>query len=311
MENHNYPLPSASELVLWNSGNFPEGPRKQEIKKIIENDAFIQAAVSGLTIDPSMEYLPPFITPPTSQGGSFKNHFLGWGLGLSTGLILGLLVYWWYIPATNQPVPTQPSTLNETAPLTTQPGSSERKKTLPLSNHSTAQNREVLLPATEQQNQESPEHISSLPEKKLNTQQNQSWTPPVLTIEIEGQKVYPYYERTTSKSGFDLDELHTQAAFENHEQQNQQKNRNSTVGYLNFLEETIRLFNQGRWSESAAACDMILKSFPNDLNALYYMGRCLFQQGDQEKARAYFNKVQAHELPFFQKESAEYLRIIR
>jgi hypothetical protein len=309
MENHNYPLPSATELVLWNTGNFPEGPRKQEIKKLIETDTFIQAAVSGLALDPSMEHLPHLVDAPTKESGSFKNHFLGWGLGLSIGLLLGLLVYWWSTPETNNQVPITSSTMNETNPVTTLPEPSEKKEVLPPSNHSAVQNIELLPPTVNQQNHESPEHISPLPEKKLNTQQNQSWTPPVQTIQIEGQKVYPYYERTTTKSEFDLDELHTQAAFENHEQQNQQKNRNSTVGYLNFLEETIRLFNQGRWTESAAACDMILKSFPNDLNALYYKGQCLYYQGNKQKAAQYFVKVQEHEISVFSKEANVYLTL--
>jgi len=76
----------------------------------------------------------------------------------------------------------------------------------------------------------------------------------------------------TSKSTFDLED-----AF-------------SKISYHDFLSETALIMSRGNWSESQRRLEIILKNFPDDLNAQFYMAYTLYNRSSYEASLRYLDQ---------------------
>jgi tetratricopeptide (TPR) repeat protein len=68
-----------------------------------------------------------------------------------------------------------------------------------------------------------------------------------------------------------------------------------------FRDEASRLFDKGAFDELIKYCEDKLKSKPNHSNALWYVAKAYYQQGEYGKAKEYFDKLATSE-PSWEKE---------
>ncbi len=61
------------------------------------------------------------------------------------------------------------------------------------------------------------------------------------------------------------------------------------VPYMEYINKTMRTFEQSRYKKSLARLETILATYPDDVNANFYAGICLYNLGEYETAIFNFN----------------------
>lgn len=288
--------PTSQELFLFSSGQLAQTTRESEIKQWLKENPFGQEAIEGLALDPHCQGLktPSFLEKPSPKKGSHKFHFLGWGLGLGFGALMALLLF-------NQPdklslksnVIQQESTQKETI--------KEKIDTVQIKNQqsrpSTASHQEqsTALPAkTEYISENSPgplvikgrdivrpiNHVSQLGLASGNNGYLKMSNP---CIEILGYRVYPYKERAV-KEEINLPGLPANEGVRGYF-------ISDRVPYLTAIEKAIGHYQEKNSDICIFICEDILLQYPNDINALYLIGRCLYEEGQIEQSKTYFQKT--------------------
>jgi len=93
---------------------------------------------------------------------------------------------------------------------------------------------------------------------------------------IQDLKVLDYrYYRTKEKSGRSSLLTGTPASLESSPADISVKEQ-LEISYLNYLSTTLADFNEGEYKAALLGFDEILKSYPDDVNALFYSALCLF-----------------------------------
>lgn len=64
----------------------------------------------------------------------------------------------------------------------------------------------------------------------------------------------------------------------------------SKISYHDFLSETALIMSRGNWSESQHRFEIILKNFPDDLNAQFYMAYTLYNRSSYEASLQYLGQ---------------------
>jgi Tetratricopeptide repeat len=107
---------------------------------------------------------------------------------------------------------------------------------------------------------------------------------------------------------FSLDSLHTSPSLENEfDKGDPMKGEISqSVPYITYLERCINEYSMGEHKRAAEQFDLILKQYPNDLNAQFYGGMSYFQIGEYDKAISLFDKSLKNVFKIFREESEFY-----
>jgi len=314
MENLNHPLPSKEEIILWNAGNFPAGERKNQIAFLLENDPFIANAFEGAALDKDFNHLPPTVKIPI-ENGSFKNHFLGWGIGLVAGALMGIGVFLSSSETSkNADVQENVSISSQQEKKTTstpEEGPTQNDHLEPKKENNISKEKELQSKKNLGDNNSTPtqEIILSKEANTLLAANPSSLKPVVKTITVSDQKVYPYQERIASESTFNWENVHVNAEFENKNEQERNLEKNRQLSYIKYLEQALEAFNLGQWQQASDMFDVILSHYPDDVNALYFKGQTLFNQGNKTQAKQYFTLVQEHTIHVFEKEAKEFIRL--
>lgn len=74
---------------------------------------------------------------------------------------------------------------------------------------------------------------------------------------------------------------------------------NKTVSYKEFLKESLYYLKQKNYTLAIQHFNTILRHYPNDANAEFYLGYALFNQGNYESAIPYFNEAMNNGFDFF------------
>lgn len=269
--------------------------RESEIKQWLEENPFGQEAMEGLALDPHCQGLktPTFLEKPSPKKGSHKFHFLGWGLGLGLGALLALLLI-------NQPekLSLKSNTIQQNVP---------QEETIKEKINTTQINHQPSKPSIHQQQSKTlPTNAETVTEAgdgpvvikgrdivrfnpvsqhggaggspgngyiKLNNP----------CIEILGYSVYPYKERAV-KEEINLPGLPANEGVRGYFIAER-------VPYLKAIEKAIEHYQDKNHEICIFICEDILLQYPNDINALYLIGRCLFEVGLIEQSRTYFLKT--------------------
>ena len=75
------------------------------------------------------------------------------------------------------------------------------------------------------------------------------------------------------------------------------------IAYFDFLTETMRFFNKGMIDLATENFDLILETFPDDVNALFYSGLCALENKDFRKSISFFESVRIHNFTNFREEA--------
>ncbi len=309
MENHNYKLPTAEEMILWSTGTFPDGERKNQIAFLVQHDSFIACAMEGVEYDTQLSALPK-ITSAFPKRSAFKKHFIGWCIGILFGATLGVSSYYFLSSSSKRDVVAveQKTHQNE----------SKEKHKAPPKNPTTTLSSPSIAPHSEKPTQSNPSNANSMGDESnfipsiapnpLPRNQSTPLKPLIKTIVLANQKVYPYTERNAGKDSFKLEESHISAAFESKFDQQQNPTNTKQMAYLDYLTDALVEFNQQNWKISSEMMDLILAEYPEDVNALYFKAQICFFQGNPSIALEYFEKVLQHPIHVFEKEAKEFKR---
>jgi len=287
--------PTSHELFLFSSGQMAQTTRESEIKQWLEENPFGQEALEGLAMDPHCQGLktPSFLEKPSPKKGNYKFHFLGWGLGLGFGALLALLLI-------NQPkeLTLKSNTIQQNAiqeerikekidtaqikhpqsKTSTSSPNEQQKKALPTKTETASEfnpgpvvikGRDIVRfnPASQHGGARGSGYI------KLNNP----------CIEILGYSVYPYKERVV-KEEINLPGLPANEGVRGYFIAER-------VPYLKAIETAIENYKEKNPEICIFICEDILLQYPNDINALYLIGRCLYEDGLIEQSRTYFQKT--------------------
>ena len=83
--------------------------------------------------------------------------------------------------------------------------------------------------------------------------------------------------------------------------------RVTEIPYIEYLEKTMSLFSKGNYKKALSRFEIILESYPKDINANFYGGLCYFNLGEFEKAIQTFETSFESEFSNFNEESEWYL----
>ncbi len=75
------------------------------------------------------------------------------------------------------------------------------------------------------------------------------------------------------------------------------------VSYFLFLSETMNYFNKGMIDLASENFDLILETFPEDVNALFYGGLCALEKKDFQKSITCFESVRINNFTNFREEA--------
>lgn len=79
------------------------------------------------------------------------------------------------------------------------------------------------------------------------------------------------------------------------------------VPYIDYLEKSMEIFSRGNNKKALARFEEILRSYPDDLNALFYAGLCYFNLGEYDKSLAVMNSCYESKYANFREESHWYM----
>lgn len=75
------------------------------------------------------------------------------------------------------------------------------------------------------------------------------------------------------------------------------------IPYIDYIDKTTRLFSRNSFKKALDRCETILKTYPDDVNALFYGGICLYNLKEYNKAIEYFSKVRSNDFSNFDEEA--------
>lgn len=78
------------------------------------------------------------------------------------------------------------------------------------------------------------------------------------------------------------------------------------VSYTEFLEETMLAFSKNNYKEALKGFKIILKHYPDDVNAHFYGGLCYYNLGKMDKAETYFLLAEKNGINTFDEEAKFY-----
>jgi tetratricopeptide (TPR) repeat protein len=79
------------------------------------------------------------------------------------------------------------------------------------------------------------------------------------------------------------------------------------IPYIEYIEKTMSLFSKGNYKKALSRYELILDSYPTDINANFYGGLSYFNLGEFEKSIQTFERCLNSEFNNFNEEAEWYL----
>lgn len=79
------------------------------------------------------------------------------------------------------------------------------------------------------------------------------------------------------------------------------------IPYIEYIDKTMAIFAKGNFKKALSRFEVVLKTYPTDLNANFYGGLCYFNLGEYAKAIETFEKCLNSEFNNFNEEAEWYL----
>ena len=79
--------------------------------------------------------------------------------------------------------------------------------------------------------------------------------------------------------------------------------RDVEIPYIDYIDKTTRLFSRNNFKKALDRCETIIKTYPDDINALFYGGICLYNLKEYSKAIEYFSRVRNTDFSNFDEEA--------
>ncbi len=79
--------------------------------------------------------------------------------------------------------------------------------------------------------------------------------------------------------------------------------RDAEIPYIEYIDKTTRLFSRNNFKKALDRCETILKTYPDDVNALFYGGICLYNLKEYSTAIEYFSRVRNTDFSNFDEEA--------
>ena len=83
--------------------------------------------------------------------------------------------------------------------------------------------------------------------------------------------------------------------------------RKVDIPYYDYIDKTMYLLNKGNLKKALNRFDVILKTYDDDINALFYSGFVFYNLGEYEEATGFFNKALRSDIANFDDEAYWYL----
>jgi TolA-binding protein len=308
------PQQDFDQIKLYLSGAMTAAEQHAFEVRMLE-DPFLQDAVEGYAENPDWNWTETVVKKPVN----FK-----WITLLTAGVLgVAVLVYFQFSekqnPAENQ------------IPLVVQP----QQAAVDAESPATIQIEEIRSSDSSVSimiSQAAPTELNSTPEKFVKELDPETWKPiasieakkpgsvPVPSVKtpqpevsntnqriyhIKDYKVFDYrgIRLAIEKPAISLGGTPASGAMDADPEPAQQEQK---VNYVNYLEQSISLFSQGDYSLALQYFEQIIKTYPDDLNALFYGALCDYYQGDYSGAINKFQRVSTHSVQLFSDESAWY-----
>lgn len=81
------------------------------------------------------------------------------------------------------------------------------------------------------------------------------------------------------------------------------------IPYIDYIEKTMRVFGKADYKKTLTRTEIILQTYPDDINALFYSGLCQYNLGQYDAAMDRFYKVLNHNYSNFNEEAEWYLAL--
>jgi tetratricopeptide (TPR) repeat protein len=82
--------------------------------------------------------------------------------------------------------------------------------------------------------------------------------------------------------------------------------KNVDVPYIDYLEKSMEIFSRGNNKKALARFEEIIKTYPDDINALFYAGLCFYNLREFDQAIASFEKCGDSKYTNFNEETEWY-----
>lgn len=79
------------------------------------------------------------------------------------------------------------------------------------------------------------------------------------------------------------------------------------IEYMEYLSKTLHYFDQQNYKQTLTRCNIILSQYPNDVNAQFYKGICLYNFGEYQESIPLFKQCLINPYTNFDQESLWYL----
>jgi len=300
-------------LSEYYSDNISES-KKREIDELANSDSFLKEAIEGFDEFPeALSAIPEF---------NIKKPFLKkWGgiISIVSVLIVGTITILYFTPTTTSQPTTTVSKTNTKIEIPKNKIQAEsvimdnqiEEKSIPTSIQNSVKKEETQL-STKPTNKETIREQIELPKIELNPIQFQAKID--YTVRKAKTKAIGYFgflavdysliynntiETPTHFSGTDA----SKASYEDKSTLLDNGVTTNIYTYKDYLKQTCYLMRERNFSLAISNLKTILKEFPRDANAEFYLGYCYFELKNYQKAIAYFDLANTNAFDFFSEDA--------
>lgn len=317
-------FPSKSTLQAYVNGELsPE--QSHEIERLALQDPLLQDAIDGLESREAWDVVDRVdASLPQASGWSASS-------GLWIVFAMGLVAMTYFVlRPTDEPAPAKTQEV-QTATVEISEPVSENPKAIVTSNYSDssiafttveethkhiAKAKEAFTQITTIKSKlELPENLHEIPIEDI-VEEDLDLTPKERNrisgnaiYHIESYKVVDY--RELRKSALTVSSLVHEgglsAAYESEADRENEEPSTKDVAYVDYLEGAMKNFAKGKFRKAAEMYDIILETYPDDTNAIFYGGMCAYYQRKYDQAITHFETEVSGNLLTFEQETEYYL----
>lgn len=317
-------FPSKSTLRAYVKGELSPDQR-HEIERLALEDPFLQDAIDGLESDEAWDVVDKVDASVLKSSGWSASSSL-W-VAFAMGAVA---VIYFVLRPTDEPTPAKIVEVH-TAPIEVSESISETPKAIVTSNYSDssiafttveethkhiAKAKEAFTQITAVESKlELPENLHKIDIEDI-VEEDVDLTPKERTrisgnaiYHIESYKVVDY--RELRKSALTVSSLIHEgglsAAYESADDRKNEEPSTKDVAYVDYLESAMKKFAKGKYRKAAEMYAVILETYPDDANAVFYGGMCAYYQRKYDRALDYFETEVPANLVTFEQETEYYL----
>ncbi len=302
-----------NELLSAYYENSLSPTEKELIEKNAESDSFLAEAMEGFQDFPdALSEIPEFKTG--------KSHSWKWVSTIALVVTTATISFFLFPTKYTEEAKSNQLTTNETIVKENQ-AKVAVEQFVGMDNEMEENSIPVSVRVKENENKE-----KSLSQERNETVREQIELPKITLSPIEFQEKIDYsVKKATTKSigffGFlavDYSQIYTNTIETEHEftgtaasQANLKENNSileqeftrNTYTYREFLKQSCYFMKERNFTNAIYNFNLILKQFPKDVNAEFYLGYCHYELGSFSKAISYFEKAQNNGFDFFEEDA--------